>query len=228
MTRAVVLCLASLNFMATCAAQDLHPCKFSEASNVGQQRRHHHSTRCFNREEAKGGATILVPDSKEPLPGVAFTHSAIHGPSNDADLLRFAWALARAGAAAIILDGTIEWQTPNDDSIRPREFQFCAGQWLFQHVNLDLHRLANAGTSKGGWVPNGLSSCGVEMSGKAACWPGGLWLDFGQTGQAESHNTDLMLTPKGQLWMARVAQKQLKLKEIDPDWLTEPAKIPSN
>jgi hypothetical protein len=137
-------------------------------------------------------------------------------------------ALARAGAASIVLDGTIEWLTPNDDSIRPTEFQFCAGQWLFQHVNLDLHRLANAGNLRTGWIPDGLNRCGVEQSGQARCWPGGLGMGFGQTGPAESRNTDLMLTLQGQLWMARISQKQLNLREIDPEWLTDAAVPPAN
>jgi len=173
-------------------------------------------------------ATVFIPGGNDPLPGIVFTHSAIHGPYNNADLLRFAWALARAGAASITLDGAIEWQSPNDDSIRPREFQFCAGQWLFQNVNLDIHRLANAGNFRSGWIPDGLSQCGIEQSGKARCWPGGFWMGFGQTDPVESHNTDLMLTVQGQLWMARAAQKQLSLKEINPEWLTDTVVPPPN
>ena len=77
----------------------------------------------------------------------------IHGSSSDADLLRFAWVLARAGAASIVLDGTIDWLSPNDESIRSPEFQFCAGQWLLQHVNLDPMRAAGATTTEriAGW-----------------------------------------------------------------------------
>jgi hypothetical protein len=101
------------------------------------------------------------------------------------------------------------------------EFQFCAGQWLLQHVNLDLTRAADAGNHKVGWIDNGVSPCGVELSGKARCWPGGLWLDFGQTGQAESRNTDDMLTLEGQQRMAHFAQRYLKLKEVKAEWLTE-------
>jgi hypothetical protein len=172
-------------------------------------------------------ATVFIPDGSEPLPGIVFSHSAIHGPSNDTDLLRFAWALARAGAASIVLDGVIDWQSPNDEAIRPPEFQFCAGQWLFQHANLDLTRTADAGNHKIGWIDNDVTSCGLERSGKAWCWPGGMWLDFGQTGQAESRNTDKMLTFEGQLWMARFAQKYLRLKEVKPEWLAETAEPPS-
>ena len=48
-----------------------------------------------------------------------------------------------------------------------------------------------------------------------------------RAGHAESHNTDLMLTFEGQLWMARFAQKYLKLKEVKPEWLTETARVVS-
>jgi hypothetical protein len=170
-------------------------------------------------------ATVFIPDGSEPLPGIVFSHSAIHSPSNNTDLLRFAWALARAGAASIVLDGAIDWQSPNDDSIRPPEFQFCAGQWLFQHANLVLTRTADAGNHKVGWIDNDVTSCGLELSGKARCWPGGMWLDFGQTGQAESRNTDEMLTLGGQLRMAQFAQRHLKLKEVEPVWLPETTQL---
>ena len=110
-------------------------------------------------------ATVFIPEGDEPVAGIVFSHSMIHGSSTDTDLLRFAWALARAGAASIVLDGTIDWLSPNDDSIRPPEFQFCAGQWLFQHVNLDPTRAVDAGNRKIGWVDADVSNCGLELSG---------------------------------------------------------------
>jgi hypothetical protein len=206
--------------LATCTAQTLHRCRFSESSEVGRAEGIDIQQISLIEPSGKVKATIFIPDATEPLPGIVFSHSAIYGPNNDADLLRFAWALARAGAASIVLDGTIDWQSPNDESIRPPEFQFCAGQWLMQHVHLDLTRTADAGNHKIGWIENDVSPCGLEPGG-ARCWPGGMSLDFGQIGQAESRNTDAMLTPQGQLWMAQIAQKHLKLKEIQPEWLNE-------
>jgi len=221
MSRLVMFCVAFLSLLSTCSAQSLHTCKYSGTSFVG--RTDGISIQRVSLIEKRGtrDATVFIPDGDEPLPAVVFSHSAIHGPYNSTDLLRFAWALARAGAATIVLDGTIEWLTPNDDSIRPREFQFCAEQWMFHHVNLDLTRLANAGNFKVGWIPDGLSHCAIEISGKARCWPGGLWMGFGQTSPAESRNTDSMLTPEGELFMARFAQKHLRLREIDPQWLID-------
>ena len=221
MCRVVPLSTAILSLLATCAAQSLHPCKFSGTSEVGHTQGIEVRRVAVIEPNKEVQATVFIPDGNEPMPGIVFSHSAIHGSSNNTDLLQFAWALARAGAASIVLDGVSDWQSPNDDSIRPPEFQFCAGQWLFQHVNLDPTRTADAGNHKVGWIENDVAGCGLEPSGKARCWPGGWSMGFGQIGQAESHNTDLMLTLEGQLWMARLTQKQLKLKEVKAEWLTE-------
>jgi hypothetical protein len=222
MSRVVAQCVVILSLLPTCAAQRLHPCTFSGTSGVGHIEGITVQRLAVIEKSGKVGATVFIPDGNDPLPGIVFSHSAIHGPNNNTDLLRFAWALARAGAASIVLDGSIDWQSPNDESIRPPEFQFCAGRWLLQHVNIDLTRAADAGNHKVGWIDNDVSPCGVEVeSGKARCWPGGFQLDFGQIGDAESRNTDAMLTLKGQMFMARAAQKRLKLKEVQPEWLTE-------
>jgi hypothetical protein len=222
MSRVVAQCIAILSLLPICAAQRLHPCEFSGTSGVGHIEGITVQRLAVIEKNGKVGATVFIPDGNEPLPGIVFSHSAIHGPNNNTDLLRFAWALARAGAASIVLDGAIDWQSPNDESIRSPEFQFCAGQWLLQHVNIDLSRAADAGNHKVGWIDNDVSPCGVEVgSGKARCWPGGFQLGFGQIGEAESRNTDEMLTLKGQMFMAQAAQKRLKLKEVQPEWLTE-------
>lgn len=213
--------IAILTLLAASSAQRLHSCSFSGISDVGHVEDITVQRLTVIEKSGKVGATVFIPDGNEPLPSIVFSHSAIHGPTNDTDLLRFAWAMARAGAASIVLDGVINWQSgSNDDSIRPPEFQFCAGQWLLQNLSLDLTRTADAGTQKLGWIDNDVSRCGVERSGRARCWPSGMWLDFGQTGDAPSRNTDAMLTLKGQILMAQVAQKRLKLKEIKPEWLT--------
>jgi hypothetical protein len=224
MTRVVVYCTVFLGLFGTCAAQKLHPCRFSNTADIGHFDGVTVQRLAVIETSEKVGATVFIPDGNEPLPSIVFSHSTIHGPHNDSDLRRFAFALARAGAASIVLDGVINWQSgPNDDSIRSPEFQFCAGQWLFQTLSLDLTRTAEAGNHKLGWIDNDVSRCGVEQSGRARCWPGGFWLDFGQTGQAESHNTDDMLTLHGQIVMAQLAQKHLKLKEVKPEWFTETA-----
>src|SRR5579863_2370430 len=218
MTRVSAVALTILTLSPFCVAQRLHQCTFSGTSFLGHADGISTRRVTLIEKAAKVDATIFVPDSNDPLPTIVFTHSAIHGPYNRSDLLAFAWGLAHAGAAAIVLDGTIEWLSPNDDSIRPDEFRFCAGQWLFQNLKLDLHRLVDAGNFKEGWIPDGLNFCGINQEGKAECWPGGASVGFGQTSPAESRNTDLLLNPDGVLFIARWIQWHLKLKEIDPQW----------
>jgi hypothetical protein len=223
MSRIITLSFAILSLLPTCTAQKLHPCRFSATSHVGRIQDIDVQRVAVIEPDKEVQATVFVPDSGVPVPGIVFSHSAIHGANNDTDLRRFALALARAGAASIVLDGVINWQSgPNDDSIRPPEFQFCAGQWLLQNVRLDLTRTADAGNQQLGWVDDGVSRYGVERSLKARCWPGGVWLDFGQTGEA-ARNTDEMLTLKGQMAMAYGVQKHLELKEVKPEWLADTA-----
>lgn len=219
----VVQGMAIFSLFGACAAQQLHPCRLSGTSDVGHVEGITVQRLTVMEKSGEVGATVFIPDGNGALPSIVFSHSAIHGPNNDADLLRFAWALARAGAASIVLDGAINWQSgPNDDSIRPPEFQFCAAQWLLQHLSLDLTRTSDAGNQQLGWVDNDVSRCGVERSVRARCWPGGVWLDFGQTGEA-ARNTDEMLTLNGQMAMAYGVQKHLKLKQVKREWLTDTA-----
>ena len=224
MRHVFVQCIAVLSLFGTCAAQRLHPCRFSGTSNVGHVEGITVQRLTVMEKSGKVGATVFIPDGNEPLPSIVFSHSAIHGPNNDADLLRFAWAMARAGAASIVLDGVINWQSgPNDNSIRSPEFQLCASQWLFQNLSLDLARTADAGNQKLGWIDTDPSRCGLNDWKKRRCWPSNYWLDFGQIAYAEQRNTDEMLTLEGQMAMAEGLQKHLKLKEIKLEWLTETA-----
>jgi hypothetical protein len=217
MNRMLLLGVATFALLSTCAAQ-FRPCKFTEASTIG--RGGTVTVRRLSVIEPGGevGASVFIPESNEPLPGIVFSHSEIHGPSNDADLLRFAWTLARAGAASIILDGAIEWKTPNDKSARDPHLMACAGQWLLLHAKLDRNRLAHAGPS-GGWGGGNTPFC---MAGESPCWIGRAWLNFGQASPAEWRNTEDLLTLQGQLGMAQFAQRALNLREINSEWLNDP------
>jgi hypothetical protein len=163
--------LRILSQVATCTAQKLHVRRFRGTSEVGHTQGIDIQRVAVIEPNSEVKATVFIPDGSGPLAGIVFSHSAIHSPSNDTDLRRFAWALARAAAASIVLDGAIDWQSPNDESIRPPEFQFCAGQWLLQHVNLDLTRAADAGNHKVGWIDNDVSDCALELSGKRGAGP---------------------------------------------------------
>jgi hypothetical protein len=218
MNRLVTLAVAMFGLVSTCAAQ-FHPCQFTEPS--GTERKESVSISRVSLIEPNGEihyADTFIPDSTDLLPGIVFSHSAIHGPNNNADMHQFALALARAGAASVVLEGVLEWQIPNDESVRDPHLMACAGQWLLLHAKLDRRRLAVAG-AMGRWGGGDTPWCQL---GESPCFHGNaLWLNFGQTTPAESHNTDAMLTFQGRLRMAQFAQEHLKLKAINPRWVSD-------
>jgi hypothetical protein len=213
--RIAFLGITMFALLSPCVAQ-FRPCQFAEASTIGSSEGI--TMRRVGLIEPTGEvqATVFVPQSDVPLPGIVFSHAAIRAATGNTDLRRFAFALARAGAASIVLDGTIEWQIPNDESGRTPHLMACAGQWLLLHAKLDRRRLANAGPH-GGWGGGETPFC---QEGESPCWTPGPWLNFGQTSAAEFRNTEDMLTVQGQIDMARFAQRVLKLNEINPEWLT--------
>jgi len=81
-------------------------------------------------------ATAFIPDGDGELPGALFSHSSIHGSGTDANLTSFAWALAKAGVAAIVIDRTIQWQSPINESVPDPHLLACAGRWLVIHARL--------------------------------------------------------------------------------------------
>ena len=196
----------------TCAAQ-FAPCKASKPSTVGHRDGITELELTFIEPTGEARAHVFVPDSDSPVPGIVFSHSAIQGVNARVDLLRFARGLALAGAASIVLDGTIEWATPNDNSKQPYHLTACASHWLLENVNVDRERLAQAGP--GAWVGSGGYYC---LVGESPCYNSRDWLNFGLTSNSEYRNTESMLTPEGRLQMAQWTQRQLNLKEIDPKW----------
>src|SRR5262249_4232574 len=175
-----------------CLAQSANfvPCQFGNASTVGHADGITQQRVSFLDSSGEAGGSGFISDSEKTVPGIVFFHSEIHGVSSKGALLRFSLALAHAGAASIVLDGTIEWQTPNDNSERPPHLMACAGQWLLLHARLDGKRLADAGPDRlwsGGDTP-------LCMRGESPCFLPSLWLNFGQTSAAEFRNTESMLT----------------------------------
>jgi hypothetical protein len=199
---------------ATCLAQFV-PCKTSQSSIVGHSNGITEQTVTFLEPSREQRARVFIPDSESAVPGIVFSHSAIQSTNRSADLAHFAEALARAGAAAIVLGGTIEWNVPNDKSKRDPHLMACAGQWLLLNAHLDRKRLAVAG-AEGDWGGGNTPFCQAEES---PCWHAQLWLNFGETGPAELRNSESMLTTQGQLRMARFAQRNLRLNEVSPEWL---------
>jgi hypothetical protein len=214
----LVLMVAALATTSSAQIKPFVPCKVGKVSAIGKAEGITLKRVVFLEPDGEVGATVIVPDRNQPLPGIVFSHSSIRGPANTTDLQRFALALARAGAASIVLDGTIEWQVPNDNAKRSPHVMSCAGQWLMLNESLDEKRLAIAGTAAN-WGGGDTPFC---LPGERPCWHGIAWLNFGQAQQAESSNTNAMLTLPGQLRMARFAQKQLGLGELKTEWFASP------
>jgi len=190
------------------------PCKTGQSSIVSHDRGITEQTVTILEPSGEHRARVFIPDSASPMPGIVFSHSAIHGNDHTADLGHFAQALARAGAASIVLDGTIEWETPNDNQKRDPHLMACAGQWLLLNARLDPMRLAVAGPSD--WGGGKTPWC---QPGESPCWHPNGWLNFGQTTPAEFTNTESMLTAAGQLRVARFAERTLHLREVQREWL---------
>ena len=209
-----MLFLAILSLLATCAAE-FRPCQFTYSSDAKRSEGIAMSRVSWMEPSGEVGASVFIPESPEPLAAIVFSHSAIHGATADADLLGFAWALARSGAAAIVIDGAVEWQTPNNESRRDPHFLACAGQWLLLHAKVDRNRLAFAG-AMGAWGGGETPIC---QAGESPCYHPRWIVPFGEASPAEWRNTDAMLTAKGRLRIARHTQRHLKLREIQSEWL---------
>lgn len=163
-------------------------------------------------------AYVFVPDTEEPVAGIAFSQSAIQYADSRTDLRPFARALALAGAASIMLDGTIDWHTPNDDSKRPMSELACAANWLLANAKLDLDRLAIGGPLRVGGLIKDEPFCPVPD--KQPCGNPWFYINFGWASPREILYTEKMKTPQGQLWMTRLP-KDFYLKDVKLEWLTE-------
>ena len=212
MRRYLRLAVAFFAMASTCAGQ-FAPCKVSRPSTLDHRDGITELRLSFLEPSGPQEAHVFMPDSDTPIPGIVFSHSSIHRANTRVDLLRFARGLALAGAASIILDGTIEWETPNDNSKQPYHLIACASHWLLENVDVDRQRLAQAGP--GAWVGTGGYFC---LEGESPCYGGRAILNFGETTNSEFRNTEKMLTRAGRLEMAQWTQRELNLKEINPEW----------
>ena len=218
MLHAISLSLTVLTVLSLSSAQAQVQCKAGKPSEIERRDGVLVQTVTFSSDKVKEPvlAYIFIPDSQSSVPGIAFAHSGIQTWKGRTDLLPFARALARAGAASIVLDRTIQWEPLNDETNRASSVMLCATQWMFSHVNLDTDRLATAGPDD--WLAQ--ENCAPSVG--RDCWrrrP--LWLNYGETSNAESINTNSMLTLDGQLYMARFAQRVLRLREVKREWLSE-------
>jgi hypothetical protein len=116
-----------------------------------------------------------------------------------------------------VIDGSVEWQTRSDESVRDPHLMACAGQWLLLHAKVDRQRRAFAG-AMGAWGGGNTPVC---QSGESPCWQP-MWIfPFGETSPTEWRNTDAMLTLEGRLFFAREAQRILKLKLVRREWIED-------
>jgi hypothetical protein len=211
------LALALSSCATAQAIENFTPCKFGKSISVGVSNGIEVRRVSITDNQTDYGATVFVPPSDTPTPGILFSYSAMKGSEGSADLLRFAYALARAGAAAIVLDGTMAWDQPNNTNQRSPHLLACAGQWLLLHASIDRHRLAEAGYL-GQWGGGETPAC---MPGEVPCWNGIVYLNFGESPYSESSNTKRMLTRAGQLDFAEFASRHLGLAAIQPQWLDQ-------
>jgi hypothetical protein len=219
----VALALTLSSAAAAQAIENFTPCKFGQSTSVGISNGIEVRRVSITDDKKNFGATVFLPPSDKPTPGIVFSHSALKGSEGSADLLRFAYALARAGAAAIVLDGTMSWNQPTDNSNENQpspHLLACTGQWLLLNASIDRGRLAHAGYM-GQWGGGETPAC---MPGEVPCWNGsGACLNFGENPYYESGNTKRMLTRAGQLEFAEFARRHLGLADIQPAWLDEAA-----
>lgn len=207
-------------FTAASFAQ-FEPCKLGELQSAKNDNGVTIGRATLSEPSGEIGASVFIPAGDGRFPGIIFSHSAIQGQTSRTDLQRFALALARAGAASIVLDGTIEWLNPNDDFKKPEPRTLaCAGQWLLSNVKLDRKKLAVAGTLNG-WGSGYTAQCRIEADWGKPCFLTHAILNFGTTWHVDWDNTDSMLTLEGQLEMAQFAQRHLGLSKLKPEWLAE-------
>src|SRR5262249_34339993 len=133
-------------------------------------------------------------------------------------------ALARAGAASIMLDGTIDWRTPNDDSKRRWNQVRCEMQWLIANASLNLESLAIGGPIS--WNADSYSPvCPPRV--QKLCYEPWIYVNFGWNSPIEVRTTEWMKTPQGQLKMTPLVTGSFHLKDVQLSWLVENPAVPA-
>jgi hypothetical protein len=152
-------------------------------------------------------AHVYVPDGDGPFPFILFSHSAIHAHQGTSDLLPYAFGLARAGAASIVLDKTIQWRPYDEAENEDHSVMNCASQWLVENVKFNGH-FETMGNYGGYW--QGLHS-------RCTGLPCGGAVGIGWMKSAEQINTEDLLSEKNYLRPAQWLARDLKLA-LNPEW----------
>jgi hypothetical protein len=213
----------ALAITGICVAQTEPVCKATSAVKIDDREGVTFKTVSFQGPLGPLSAYVFLPDTEESVAGIAFSQSAIQYSDSRTDLRPFARALARAGAASIMVDGTIPWPMPNDDAKRPMAELACAADWLLANANLDVHRLAIGGPIKTDGPIRIEDAPFCPGSDKQPCANPVWYINFGWAGPHEIRYTEMMKTPQGQLRYLLIPNfpKALGLKEVRLEWLME-------
>jgi hypothetical protein len=209
--------------IASCLGQTAPSCKAGAALTLDDREGVTVKTVTFEGNFGRLRAYVFIPDTKEAVPGIAFSQSAIQYADSRTALRPFARAMALAGAASIMLDGTIDWHTPNNDAKRPMPELACASQWLAANANLDLDRLAIGGPIRTDKPIEIGDEPFCRVPGKPPCGQAGWEINFGWAGPNETHYTEMMKTPQGQFRYLRNFNflKAIGLQDVKLEWLME-------
>lgn len=208
--------LALILISAPSFAQFEKPCVVGPTATLSDRDGVTTKTVSFRGAFGKLTAHVFLPDITEPVPGIAFSYSSIQYADSLTDLRPFARALARAGAASIMIDGTIDWHTPNDDFKRPWKEYNCAAHWLMANANLDRERLAIGGPIKFEDEPSPF--CPSQSERSCAPW---VYVNYGFDDPMAVRATKLMKTPQDQLHVTALVTNNFHLNEVQLLWLLE-------
>jgi hypothetical protein len=209
--------LALIVISAPSFAQSEKPCLVGPTATLSDRDGVTTKTVSFTGAFGNLTAHVFLPDITEPVPGIAFSYSSIQYVDSLTDLRPFARALARAGAASIMIDGSIDWHTPNDDFKRPWTEFNCAAQWLMANANLDPERLAIGGPIKFGQE---LPFCPSETERTCDPW---IYVNYGFDDPRAVRATELMKTPQSQLHITSLVTGSFRLKDVQLAWLLDSA-----
>ena len=176
---------------------------FTELAKIGQSQEQARVT------PQKVMAHLYITDGDAPLPLILFSHSAIHSYKGTTDLLPFAMAMARAGAASLVLDRTIKWEPFDEAANRDHSVMECAALWMTKQIRVDEQRVGTSGS----YMFQQRSSNGTTNWGLISS------AGYGFLTPAEQLNTKYMMSASGQLKIAAFFSRALRLSAVKPEWL---------
>jgi hypothetical protein len=202
--RTFPICVLTILASVTWAVAQSGSCQLGKVSTLGHADGVALQRINFTGADEGVGATVFMPTTKrDEIPDVVISHSAVVGNNTKADMLKFALALARAGAAVIVIDGTFVSPGSLDGAQSTRHLTACAGEWLQQKTKADHNHIA-------------LVAPEAYWSG----WTGGEpWSPYVGVGFPQRSNARDPLIMEDFRSSADSLQHWLGLNEIDSEWL---------